>query len=140
MVGQELHGDHGEDALKYVNSGWDLQDLVREGHGLLVPLLTDDKGLTSTSNDLKMNMDILHTFQSFEIINSKLNRSFLVESFKKQTNISYLLQGIHALFVDTITHYDHANWHICVNHGQRSVLKLTSLNAFTVHVCQFFDL
>ena len=73
MVRQELHGDHGEDALKNVNSGWDLQDLVREGHGLLVPLLTDDKGLTGTSNNLKMKMDI-HAFQFFDIRNSKLNR------------------------------------------------------------------
>ena len=54
MVGQELHGDHGEDALKHVNGGGDLQDLVGEGHGLLVPLLADDKGLTGTSNNLKM--------------------------------------------------------------------------------------
>ena len=70
MVGQELHGDHGEDTLKHVNSGWDLQDLVRKGHGLLVPLLTDDKWLTSTSDNLKMKMNI-HTFQflSFEILN-----------------------------------------------------------------------
>ena len=83
MVRQELHGDHGEDALKNVNSGWNLQDLVREGHGLFVPLLTDDKGLTSTSDDLKMKMDMLHTFQFFDIRNSKLNRSFLVESFRK---------------------------------------------------------
>ena len=73
MVRQELHGDHGEDALKNVNSGWDLQDLVREGHGLLVPLLTDDKGLTGTSDNLKMKMDI-HAFQFFDIRNSKLNR------------------------------------------------------------------
>ena len=70
MVRQELHGDHGEDALKNVNSGWDLQDLIREGHGLFVPLLTDDKGLTGTSDDLKMKMDI-HTFQflTLEILN-----------------------------------------------------------------------
>ena len=73
MVRQELHGDYGEDALKYVNSGWDLQDLVREGHGLLVPLLTDDKGLTSTSDNLKMKMDITY-ISIFDIRNSKLNR------------------------------------------------------------------
>ena len=60
MVRQELHGDYGEDALKDVNSGWDFQDLIRERHGLLVPLLTDDKGLTSTSNNLKMKMDITY--------------------------------------------------------------------------------
>ena len=73
MVRQKLHGDHSEDALKHVNSGWDLQDLVRERHGLLVPLLTDDKGLTGTSNNLKMKMGILHSFQFFDILNSKLN-------------------------------------------------------------------
>ena len=62
MVRQELHGDYGEDALKNVNCGWNLQDLVGERHGLLVPLLTDDKGLTSTSDNLKIKMDI-HKFQ-----------------------------------------------------------------------------
>ena len=67
MVRQELHGDYGEDALKNVNSGRDLQDLVRKGHGLLVPLLTDDKGLTSTSDDLKMKMNF--NFLTLEILN-----------------------------------------------------------------------
>ena len=70
MVRQELHWDYGEDALKNVNSGRDLQNLVRKGHGLLVPLLTDDKGLTSTSNDLKMKMDI-QTFQILSLENLK---------------------------------------------------------------------
>ena len=73
MVRQELHGDYGEDALKNVNSGWDFQDLVRKGHGLLVPLLTDDKGLTSTSDNLKMKRDITY-ISIFDIRNSKLNR------------------------------------------------------------------
>ena len=67
MVRQELHWDYGEDALKNVNSGWDFQDLVRKGHGLLVPLLTDDKGLTSTSDDLKMKMNF--NFLTLEILN-----------------------------------------------------------------------
>ena len=73
MVRQELHGDYGEDALKNVNCGWNFQDLVRERHGLLVPLLTDDKGLTSTSDNLKMKMDITY-ISIFDIRNSKLNR------------------------------------------------------------------
>ena len=73
MVRKELHGDYGEDTLKNVNSGGNLQDLVRERHGLLIPLLTDDKGLTSTSDNLKMKMDITY-ISIFDIRNSKLNR------------------------------------------------------------------
>ena len=54
MVTEKLHGDHGKDALKYVNSSRNLKDLLGEGHDLLVTLLTDNKRLTVTSSNLKM--------------------------------------------------------------------------------------
>ena len=54
VVGQQLHGDHCEDALQNINSLGNFDVSIRETHGLLVSLFTNDNRSTFSSSDLKM--------------------------------------------------------------------------------------
>ena len=60
--------------------------------------------------------------------------------YKRPPGHACLLESVHALGEDVIPHQDHQYWYGGVHKGKRTMLQLPSLNPFTVHVGQLFDL
>ena len=53
VIGQQLHGDHGEDALQNIHSFRHFDVAIRETHRLLVIFFADNDRSTFPGSDLK---------------------------------------------------------------------------------------
>ena len=65
VVGQQLHGDHCEDALQNINSLGNFDVAIRETHGLLVSFFTNDNRSTFSSSHLKIKKNLQFTPKFF---------------------------------------------------------------------------
>ena len=69
---------------------------------------------------------------------------FVITLFANQDGTTFsgrhLLQGVHALVVDSISHHDQDDWHGRVHQSQRSMFQFSGLDSFRMHISQLLDL